>query len=183
MIIAEGTFAGLAGEEIELFRKLIGGAEGEAVEIGCLDGWSTAHILECSRYRLTTIDPFIPDSMAENLVGSEERFRKNVEPWKDRVTLLKDYSWNVIVPWDRSLDFLFLDGDHQYANVLRDFQQWTPLIKQGGILGMHDSRMNRPGGANFHMGPSQVANEYVYGKPQHWEILGEAFSLTIARKK
>ena len=49
MIIAEGTFGGLAGEEIELFRKLLTGATGDAVEIGCLDGFSTAHLLECTQ--------------------------------------------------------------------------------------------------------------------------------------
>ena len=183
MIIAEGTFGGLAGEEIELFRKLLTGATGDAVEIGCLDGFSTAHLLECTQYHLTTIDPFIPDSMAAHLIGSEDRVRKNIEPWKDRVTLIRDYSWNVINNWQKMLDFLFIDGDHTYPSVLQDFQQWTPVIKVGGILAMHDSRMGRPGGAGFHMGPSQVAREYVYGKPDKWEIIGEAFSLTMARKK
>lgn len=183
MNLAEGTFGGLGGEEIELFRKHITGMEGDAVEIGCLDGYGTAHLLECSKLFITTLDPFIPDSMASNLIGSEERFWFNVEPWKDRVKLIKDYSWNVVINWQTMLDLLFIDGDHQYVSVLRDFEQWTPLIKRGGLLAMHDSRMGRPGGANFHMGPSQVAREYVYGRPDRWEIIGEAFSLTLARKK
>jgi len=183
MKLAEGTFGGLAGQEIDLFRKFITGQEGVAVEIGCMDGYSTAHLLECSQLKITTIDPFIPDSMAAHLIGSEERFWFNVEPWKDRITLLKDYSWNVVINWQQMLDLLFIDGDHQYASVLRDFEQWSPLLKPGAILAMHDSRMGRPEGANFHMGPSQVAREYVYGKPQRWEIIGEAFSLTLARKK
>jgi hypothetical protein len=33
------------------------------------------------------------------------------------------------------------------------------------------------------MGPSQVAREYVYGKPDRWEIAGEVFALTTARKR
>jgi len=183
MNLAEGTFGGLAGQEIELFRKFLTGAEGVGVEIGCLDGFSTAHLLECSKLQLTSIDPFIPDSMAAHLIGNEDRFHANVAPWKDRITLIKGYSWDAVVNWSQMLDFLFIDGDHQYASVLRDFEQWTPLLKQGGILAMHDSRMGRPDGAPFHLGPSQVAREYVYGKPDRWEIIGEAFSLTLARKK
>jgi predicted O-methyltransferase YrrM len=183
MNFAEGTFAGLAGEEIALFQRLLADLAGEGVEIGCLDGYSTAHILECSKLRLTSIDPFIPDSMAPHLIGSRARFSDNVAPWKERSTLVEDYSWNVAGRWDQPLEFLFIDGDHAYPSVLRDLGEWSPHLRPGGILAMHDSRMPRPGGAPFHPGPSQVASELVYGRPDRWEIVGEAFSLTVARKR
>lgn len=182
MTLAEGTFGGLAGQEIDLFRKHTTGLDGIGVEIGCLDGYSTAHILECSRLRLTSIDPFIPDSCAAHLIGSRQRFHFNVAPWQQRSTLIEDYSWNAVNSWSQPLDFLFIDGDHAYASVLRDFEQWTPLVRIGGILAMHDSRMSRPEGANFHVGPSQVAADLVYAKPEKWKVLGEAFSLTVAQK-
>ncbi len=66
MKIADGTFAGLAGEEVELFRKVLAGVGGIGVEIGCLDGYSSAVILDASELHLTSIDPFIPDSMEIN---------------------------------------------------------------------------------------------------------------------
>lgn len=183
MTLAEGTWAGLAGEEVDVFRRVLAGITGEGVEIGCMDGYSTAHILEASQLRLTSIDPFIGDSMAPHLIGQEKRFWQNLAPWKDRIALCVDYSWNVVVHWDRMLDFLFIDGDHAYMSVMRDFEQWTRLLKFGGVLAMHDSRMFRPGGANFHLGPSTVARDLVYNKQDQWEIIGEAFSLTVARKK
>jgi hypothetical protein len=183
MNFAEGTFAGLAGEELALVERFLGGVEGDAVEIGCLDGFSSAHILGYSKLRLTSVDPFIPDSMAPTLIGSRARFESNVAPWEDRSTLIADYSWNVVGRWTTPLDFLFIDGDHQYPSVLRDVQEWTPHLKIAGILAMHDSRMGRPGGAPFHPGPSQVAADLIYGRPDRWEIIGEAFSLTVARKK
>lgn len=182
MELAPGSFTGLAGPEVDLFRKHLTGMEGEAVEIGCLDGFSTAIILECSQLELTSIDPFIPDSMEASLIGKKERVIENTKPWADRFKLIEDYSQNVVMNWQLMLDFLFLDGDHQFISVQRDYTQWTPLLKKGGILAMHDSRMGRPDGANFHPGPSQVAAENVYGQPQLWEIIGEAFSLTLARK-
>src|SRR6185295_2987765 len=113
----------------ELFQRLLSGVPGEAVEIGSLDGYSAAHILECSALHLTAIDPFIPDSISKNLIGSQERFWKNVDEWKGRVTLIADYSWNVSPKWATPLDFLFIDGDHAHENVRRDFDEWTPFVK------------------------------------------------------
>ena len=177
------TFFGLSESEVSLFHQLLADVEGEGVEIGCLDGFSTAHILNCSRLHLTSIDPFVPDSMNATLRGDPERFRQNTEPWRERSTLLKDYSWSAVVGWRTPLDFLFIDGSHHLNDVLRDYEDWTPHLKVGGVLALHDSRIGRPGGPNFHSGPSIVATEQVYNQPDRWEICGEAFSLTAARKR
>lgn len=185
MTIVPGSFTGLVDSECALFRQVIGGMEGVGVEIGCMDGFSTAIILDCSKLHLYTIDPFIPDSMAENLIGDEDRFRQNVAPWKDRVELIKDYSQNAALSFGHALDFLFIDGDHTYPAIMRDFLVWTPFLKQGGILAMHDSRMYRVHDekrAKFHPGPSQVAMDEVYSKPDRWQLLGETWALTVARK-
>jgi predicted O-methyltransferase YrrM len=36
------------------------------------------------------------------------------------------------------LDYLFLDGDHTYSGVQRDFQMYAPLVRSGGIVAFHD---------------------------------------------
>jgi predicted O-methyltransferase YrrM len=36
------------------------------------------------------------------------------------------------------LDYLFLDGDHTYAGVQRDFEMYAPLVRSGGIVAFHD---------------------------------------------
>lgn len=36
------------------------------------------------------------------------------------------------------LDYLFLDGDHTYSGVQRDFQMYAPLVRSGGIIAFHD---------------------------------------------
>jgi len=53
------------------------------------------------------------------------------------------------------VDFLFIDGDHTYEGVKRDFEMYSPLVKQGGIIAFHD----------IVPGP----NEAVGGVPQFWE--------------
>ncbi|WP_395750198.1 class I SAM-dependent methyltransferase [Prosthecobacter sp.] len=36
------------------------------------------------------------------------------------------------------LDILFIDGDHSYKGVKRDFELWSPLVKSEGYVVFHD---------------------------------------------
>lgn len=39
---------------------------------------------------------------------------------------------------DKKADFLFIDGDHSYHGVKRDYNEYSPLVKVGGWVGFHD---------------------------------------------
>ena len=39
---------------------------------------------------------------------------------------------------DKKVDFLFIDGDHTYEGVKRDFDMYSKLVKKGGIIAFHD---------------------------------------------
>lgn len=45
----------------------------------------------------------------------------------------------------RKLDFLFVDGDHSYEGVRRDFEMYSPLVRKGGIIAFHDIVPGPPG--------------------------------------
>jgi predicted O-methyltransferase YrrM len=36
------------------------------------------------------------------------------------------------------VDLLFIDGDHSYEGVKRDFELYAPLVRPGGIVALHD---------------------------------------------
>jgi predicted O-methyltransferase YrrM len=36
------------------------------------------------------------------------------------------------------LDFLFIDGDHSYEGVKKDFETYSQLVQKGGIVAFHD---------------------------------------------
>lgn len=36
------------------------------------------------------------------------------------------------------LDFVFIDGDHAYDGVRRDFELYEPLVRRGGLVAFHD---------------------------------------------
>jgi len=43
------------------------------------------------------------------------------------------------------LDYLFIDADHTYEGVRRDFEMYAPLVGKGGIVVFHDIIAHRPG--------------------------------------
>jgi predicted O-methyltransferase YrrM len=48
---------------------------------------------------------------------------------RERVTRILD---------GEKLDYLFIDADHTYSGVQRDFEMYSPLVRSGGIVAFHD---------------------------------------------
>jgi len=62
-------------------------------------------------------------------------FRKNIEPVKHIITPIKSTSCIASNSYeDGSLDFVFLDGGHDYDSILNDINAWYPKVKKGGII-------------------------------------------------
>ena len=55
------------------------------------------------------------------------------------------------------VDFLFIDGDHDYAGVSSDYAMYSPLVREGGLIAFHDIVPGPP--------------EYVGGVPRFWQEL------------
>lgn len=60
----------------------------------------------------------------------------------------------------RTVDFLFIDGDHTYEGVRSDFELYSPLLSARALVGFHDIV---PGGG-----------EHVGGVPEFWRELKES---------
>jgi len=42
-----------------------------------------------------------------------------------------------------SVDFLFIDGDHSYSGVKKDFEVYKQWVKKGGLIAFHDISLNK----------------------------------------
>jgi len=40
---------------------------------------------------------------------------------------------------DRTVDFLFIDGEHTYEAVKQDYLNYGPMVRPGGIIAFHDT--------------------------------------------
>ena len=72
-------------------------------------------------------------------LGSYGDARVLLESYKDRI------KWHLITSLkasklfaDNSLDFTYIDADHQYESVVTDLSAWWPKIKVGGGFAGHD---------------------------------------------
>jgi predicted O-methyltransferase YrrM len=68
-----------------------------------------------------------------------EKYHINIEPVKDFIETLIGDSKELHEKFENeSIDFLFLDADHEYRAVKEDLRLWFPKIKKGGIIAGHD---------------------------------------------
>ncbi len=181
--------------EVVALQKYASLADQSIVEIGCAYGGSSLLFLLAKRagVRVTSIDPFVIDSMGDfqatqklcslhvsralKLVGKSEI----VKDWE----LLPDYSFNVVKSWNKPIDVLFIDGDHRYEAVKKDFEDWLPLLKAGGFIIFHDSCQPVGGSDQKYVygwpGPSQLVRE-LQTNPQV-SLREQVHSLSIFTKK
>ncbi len=67
------------------------------------------------------------------------RFKNN-----NRVSVMKEYSAKAASLFDdASLDFVYIDANHNYEFVKQDIAVWYPKVKVGGIFSGHDYSKNR----------------------------------------
>lgn len=67
--------------------------------------------------------------------------------------------------WETGLDFLFIDGDHSLFGVLNDFVRYSPLVKPGGIIALHDIHQDSI------LRTGVKTKSYVGGVPFFWDMI------------
>lgn len=96
--------------------------------------------------------------------GTSDKHQRNFERTTQRlakydVTYLRMFSMEAVehIP-DSSLDFVFIDGNHDYSYVKEDLERWSEKVKVGGIIAGHDYYHFR------HSGVIEAVDEFVAKK-------------------
>lgn len=120
------------------------------VEIGVASGRNSYNILKnLDMKHLYLIDPFERyedyrnQKKSSNLSVFEKKARKRLN--FDNVTIIKDFSSKAIDSIPTNLDFVYIDGNHDYKFVKNDIKLYYPKVKKGGIIGGHDFNANFEG--------------------------------------
>jgi predicted O-methyltransferase YrrM len=130
------------------------------LEIGSLTGRALRHFMHYAQEGATVISLDLP---VRDFCGpgdfrvqeQEHNYKVEWPKWakenKIKLYLIKGTSQNLksleqvktITP---ELDFLFIDGNHMYEYVKKDYEMYSPLVRKGGIVAFHDIGLNEEGG-------------------------------------
>ncbi len=78
---------------------------------------------------------------------------------------------------EAGVELIFIDGDHSYEGLLRDWQAWSPLVAPGGLVCLHDSR-STPERPIEDAGSVRATRENIRTDPA-FELIEEVDSLTV----
>lgn len=109
-------------------------ASGVAAKLYCIDTWNN-------------------DAMSEGNKDTYIEFTENTKQFQNIIVPLRGRSEEVAKPFDRKIDFLFIDAGHNYDDVKADVLAWFPKLKPGAQVVFHD--------IGWAEGVQRVIREYV----------------------
>ena len=133
--------------EITEFLKLLIVIEPKIIlEIGTAMGGTLYLLSRFSASRATLISIDLPQAKVGDMtLPTNPSFFKNIVQKKQRVALIRDDSHKFStfqkikkILKNGKIDVLFIDGDHTYEGVKKDFEMYKSLVKSGGLICFHD---------------------------------------------
>lgn len=100
------------------------------IRFDCVDTWKGSE--EHQKDGIAEDADVVGDTLHETFVKSIASVKDYINPYQTtsrEASKLHEYE---------SLDFVFIDGSHDFGNVLNDIRSWAPKIKMGGTLAGHD---------------------------------------------
>ena len=148
---------------------------GEAgLEVWGVDPWD-AHTDEDEFRKLVHVD----GKYGSTIEGVERLARERTKKYPN-IHLVKKPSWEAVKDFpNRSLDFVYIDGNHSFGHVAMDLMKWNRKVRKGGIIAGHDYYQMNPNTARrLRQIPAIVdafaktydfENFWVLGKPDEKE--------------
>lgn len=140
-------FASGLGESSYLLYGLTRSMKPEVcVEIGSARGRSACFIgmalKENGQGKLYAIDPHARTEWNDSeFVHTYDIMRRNLKTLgvDEEVEILRQTSDQAAKSWHRPIDMIFIDGDHSYAAVKRDWDLFVPYVREFGFVIFHDT--------------------------------------------
>lgn len=165
-------------DELPEFFKEMGYTVG--AEIGVYKGEFTELFCKVG-LKMYAIDPWIAYSGAGRTQRRQERqdflyghTQRVLAPYND-CTIIRKTSVDALNDFqDGSLDFVYIDGDHEFSHIAADLVGWSKKVRVGGVVSGHDYYCTDPHARNSicHVEPvldafvkvHGIDNFYVFGR-------------------
>jgi hypothetical protein len=139
---------------------------GVGVEIGVADGYYSSKIMELGKItKLYGVDPYIRHTgyVDYRLDSTFKRLKNNAHKRLSKYPnyeFIEEFSVEASKRFeDKSLDFVYIDGDHSYKAVMEDIKAWLPKLKPRGIMAGDDYIRSHRGKQYYNV--VDAVNDYV----------------------
>jgi predicted O-methyltransferase YrrM len=126
--------------EREALAKYASGAS-TVVEIGVFEGVNTVILSKAMSKDGKTfgIDPFFKGGLGVcyHKKITETHLKRNKV--RNLVSLVEKYSFDAVSDIPATVDFIFIDGDHSWEGISKDWPLYSDKLKAGGIMALHDT--------------------------------------------
>lgn len=149
----------------------------KGVEVGVEKGRYSLELMESNpQLTLYGVDPYVAykgytDFVRQRTIDENEAEAHQRLDKFNNYHFIKKFSMEAVKDFkDESLDFVYLDGNHDFQNVVNDLAAWSKKIKKGGIIAGHDY-YNHRGPTHIHV--YQAVNGFTEAwKIRPWFVLG-----------
>ena len=171
------TIEGMIGDgEVELLTRLAGQVtDGCIVEVGSYRGMSTIALATGATVPVYAIEPHEHfKGVLGGTFGPADRhafFENLLRAGVVEQVRLVNLSSEVVTPgWRVPVGLLWIDGDHRYEAVRRDFEAWEPHLR--GYVAFHDT-------IQTNLGPRQLVDELL---ESGFELVEEVQATKVLRR-
>ncbi len=134
---------GCSRDDLPEFFKEMGYKAG--VEIGVYKGDYSATLCKAG-LKIYSMDPWLVYPDFYGMIGNQEKQERNYIRAKSRLshydcTIIRKTSMEAVKDFeDGSLDFVYIDGNHDFKHITEDIWEWSKKVRKGGIISGHDYR-------------------------------------------
>ncbi len=74
----------------------------------------------------------------EKYKEEQAKAKERLKEYKDQIEWIKNFASQGSKKINEKLDFVYIDGNHEYESVKKDINNYYPLLKENGLLAGHD---------------------------------------------
>lgn len=157
--IAEESRASIEKEDLKILLPLVAKINPKNIlEIGTWKGYSAE----------TWIKAFKPDIFItiekDDISIHEYNVHTNIgyKSWYNSDSHDPKVLRDVKIYSPEGFNYFFIDGDHSYEGVRKDFEMYSPLVKKGGIIALHDTCYHADKTEEVDIFWNEIKNKYPY---------------------
>lgn len=124
----------------------VGSASGASIPVYAIDLWTEGARDEVGFRQIREGEERHKSRGGEFDEETWQDFLKRMKKWDtdELVVPIKSATQDEAPKFDQPIGLLFIDAEHKYEAVKRDFADWSPKVIEGGTICMHDYKRGNP---------------------------------------